>query len=698
MLSRNLVIASVAVVFLASTISTAPVEDKEPEENDFEAEEGEEELSEEEEDDDDSKGQHMKGAGSQQATAAPKGLGMTPGSGVSGESPNGQKLNGGAQTGQVSSSSTSGASDGSNGRDGYSRPPGSSSHGASYDGQEGSKSEILPSGVGAGGMGANGGSGSKVPGTDGGVHSVSISVVPSGQGSSGHIAAGHGSTMSSSHTFGRPPAGQTSGGVGVVSSEVHSQPAGSEGLAPQYENGETAHEGSQIESPEIPEIESNGNGHKQLLNGGETGFTGLDHFMPGTSQIQGTGGFDSFGTSPHLEITGIIDQSSHDFLVGLMGGIGESFGPDTQTDGLGTLLDLLDTPPDVPPTCLVTDAVSTDHMGLAFQVDSAAAGLSPGHPSSGGPVLDAPPDSAGPDYVSADNGNGEYTHSISTSDNGAQSKSPADTTDSSVVLDTISHPGHSFIDYSEGGADNGADSPDTNGNGNGRHKPVDIQKGDPSAVHLDVSGTGHHDAMPEIHHTAGDLHAVSSIPDAVGVLDLTLVDHTLSPYADTTGRDGVTGGSAQTDMAGVAGDPLTEGQAQTDVTGQGQLAVTDGMPNYTADSVHATGTGFTDASETHSSMVQTDLPVTGDPFTGVSSQTDAIGTGQPDATEQTQPAACSVQYQQVNSTTHLVRVLKKMWNWKIPADFHMKPRVRFLRYRFQCTDQYAWQRNREPAR
>ncbi len=53
------------------------------------------------------------------------------------------------------------------------------------------------------------------------------------------------------------------------------------------------------------------------------------------------------------------------------GGTGESFGPDTQTDGLGTLLDLLDTPPDVPPTCLVTDAVSTDHMGLAFQVDSA---------------------------------------------------------------------------------------------------------------------------------------------------------------------------------------------------------------------------------------------------------------------------------------------------------------------------------------
>ncbi|XP_026087230.1 uncharacterized protein LOC113061932 [Carassius auratus] len=598
MLSRNLVIASVAVVLLASTLSTAPVEDKEPEENDFEAEEGEEELSEEEEDDDDSKGQHMKGAGSQQATAAPKGSGMTPGSAIAGESPNGQKLNGGTQTGQVSSGSTSTASNGangSNGRDGFSQPSGSSSHDASYGGQDGSKSEIVPPGVGAGGAAATGGSGSKVPGTDGGVHSVSISLVPSGQGPSDHIAAGHGSTMLSSHTFDRPAAGQTSESVGVVSSEVQSQPTGSEGYAPhtdgsQYENGETTYDGSQIESPEIPEIESNGNGHKQLLNGGETGFTGVDHFMEGTSQIQEAGGFDSFGTSSHLETTGVIDQSSHDFLVDLMGGIGESFGPDTQTDGL-------------------------DHMGLAFQVDSAAAGLSPGHPSSGGPVLDAPPDSPGLDYLFVDNGNGDYTHSVSISDNGAQSKSPADTTDSSVVFDTMSHPDHFFTDYSDGWVDNnGADLPETNGNGNGRHKPVvDIQKG----------GTGHQDAATAMHHTA------------VGALDLN--DHTLSPYTDTTGFDGVIGAGAQTDMAGAGGDPATDGQTLTDMTGQGHLAVTDGMPNYT-DSVRATGTGFTDASDTHSSMVQTDLPVTGDPFTGVSSQTDAMGTGQPGATEQTQTA------------------------------------------------------------
>ncbi|XP_068071235.1 uncharacterized protein isoform X3 [Danio rerio] len=688
MLLRNLVIASVAVVFLVSSVSAAPVEDKEPEENDFEAEEGEEELSEEEEDDDDSKGQHMKGAGSQQATTAPKGLGLTPGSGVVGESPNGHKLNGGTQTGQVSSSSTStasGGANGGNGRDGYSHSSGSSSQDASYDGQDGSKSEIAPPGVGTGGAGANGGSGSKVPGTEGGVHSVSISIVSSGQGSSGHISAGHGSVMSSSQSSGRPSAGQTSDAAGVVSSEV--QPTGSDGFSPQYENGETSQDGSQIEPPEIPETESNGNGHKQLLNGGETGFTGLDHFM-----------------------AGVIDQSSHDFLVGLMGGLGESFGPDTQTDGLGTLLDLLDTPADVQPTCLVTDAVSTDHMGLAFQVDSAAAGLSPGQSSSGGPVLDAPPDSAGPDYLSVDNGNGDYSHSVSTSDNGAPSKLPADTTDSSVVLDTASHPAHSFIDYSDGGADNngadnGADSHDTNGNGNGRHKPVvDVQKGDPSGVHLDLSGAG-----AETHHTAGDHHTVSSLADAVGALGLS--DHTLSPYADTTGHDGVTGAGAQTDMAGAAGEPVTDGQAQIDMTGQGHLAVTDGMPNYT-DSVLATGTGFTDASETHSIMVQTDLPGKSGlkpsvSSAGLTAQSQGVHSQRVPHRQMPWGQASLVLrsrhsqlYQQVNSTTHLVRVLKvqKMWNWKIPADFHMKPRVRFLRYRFQCTDQYAWQRNRQPAR
>ncbi|KAA0709922.1 hypothetical protein E1301_Tti020246 [Triplophysa tibetana] len=550
MLSRNLVIASVAVVFLASTVSTAPVEDKEPEENEFEAEEGEEELSEEEEDDDDSKAQHMKGAGSQQATSAPKGSGLSPspGSSVLGESPNGHKLNGASQTGQVSLSSMSSSSEGSSGssgRDGYSRPSASSSHGSSNNGQEGSKSEIASP---AGGSGAHGALASKVHGPDGAVHT--ISVVSSGQGSSGHISAGH--------VIGRPSAGQTSGASSPVFSEVHSQPSGSEVTVEPtegYEIGDSAHETSQIESPETPEIESNGNGHKHLMNGGETGFTGLDHFVPDMSHIQGTG---------------TIDQSNHDFLVGLMGGLGEEFGPDAHTAALDQ---------------------------TTLQVDSTAAVSGPGHPSSGGSVLDVPPDTAG----AADYRNNDFAHSISGSDNG----SPADTTDSSLLSDKLKHPGHYFTDYPDGGVDIGADAPDTNGNG--RHKPV------------------------------VDLHKV-------GVLD-----HTLSPYSDTTGQDGVTGASAQTDLAGVAGELATDGHVLTDTTDRGHLAVTDGFPQHT-DSVKATGAGFTDISQTHSDVVQTDLQATGDPF-AVSSQTDVMGTataepqgthggstGHPGATEQTQTA------------------------------------------------------------
>uniref|UniRef100_A0A0E9U6K6 Uncharacterized protein n=2 Tax=Anguilla anguilla TaxID=7936 RepID=A0A0E9U6K6_ANGAN len=37
-----------------------------------------------------------------------------------------------------------------------------------------------------------------------------------------------------------------------------------------------------------------------------------------------------------------------------------------------------------------------------------------------------------------------------------------------------------------------------------------------------------------------------------------------------------------------------------------------------------------------------------------------------------------------------------MWNWRIPADFHIKPRVRILRYRFQCMNQPTW-KSSEPA-
>ncbi|TRY91263.1 hypothetical protein DNTS_035667 [Danionella cerebrum] len=677
MLSRNLVLASVLLVFLVCSASPAPVEDKEPEENDFETEEAEEELSEEEEDDDDSRGQHMKGAGSQQATAAPKGSGLTSGSGLAIESPHDLS---GVQC--ISDKKLALVSQVRNLMVAVKLAKSLQVHqqlqvehmkGPSVRLTSALQEVTVETGIichltqvlKVDTMASNqrwflqdlevlvlmeGQDQKSLDQTEasiqcpfllvrdifGSYYVKPIRIISSGQGSSGHFSAGHGSVMSSSHVIIQPPAGQTSDGAGLISSEVQLQPGGSEGFGAQYEN-EEASEASQIESPEVPETESNGNGHKHLLNGGEPGLTaGVDQFVPGTSHIQATGGFDSFGTSPHMEITG---------------GMGESFGHETQTDGLGTLLDLLDSPAGAQDTCLVTDAVSADHMGLPFQVDSPGAALIHSQSSSDGPVVDAPPD-----YLSADNGNGDYTHTASSSDNGGQYRPAAETTDGGA-------------DYN--GGDNGADS-DTNGNGNGRHKPVlDVQKGDPSAVHPDVGGA-QGGAAETTDHTAGGQHAFSSIPDAV--------DHTFSPYADMTGHGGVTGALGQTDAAGAAGDHVTDGLLQTEITGQGHLAVTDGLPNLTADCVQAGPTG-----------------VYGEQRTVVVTVLQRIRSQH--SPRRQMPWA---QFQQVNSSTHLVRVLKvqKMWNWKIPADFHMKPRVRFLRYRFQCTDQNAWQRNRNhhPAR
>ncbi|XP_053084319.1 mucin-19 isoform X13 [Pangasianodon hypophthalmus] len=565
MLSRNILIASVAFVFLATAVSAAPVEDKDPEENDFEAEEGEEELSEEEEDDDDSKGQHMKGAGAQQATMVPKGPGVTvlPGTSPVGEPPNGHKVNGAVavQTNLGSpsgSSATAAGTDGSNGRDSQALP--SSSQGA-----------VLS-------VAGHGSSGSKVPGSP---SQVSLSHVSSGQVSSSHVS----SLMTSE---------QTSGSA-FVSSEVQSQTeeaATTDGST--HENGDngesqTVHIGSQIEAPgsesllEKPETETNGNGHKQLINGQETGHPGMNNFMEGTTQI---------------DSTGIIDHSSHDFLIGLMGGMGDSFAPDPYTDTIA------------------------DHMGLAFQVESTGAGLDPGLPAIISSAQPAPHSAA----------KGPVASASVTSDNGAQYNSPGD--------------------MREGADNSGADSP--NINGNGRLRPVtDIHKGDPS-------GTGIH------LYTTGEHHGLITNTDAAETLDVK--DPTISPVTKIPSEAAVTSNAAgvgmQTDVtAGLEGEPVTNGHRQIDITimsdaiyssrppdtlGYESTGVTEAISNHT-DSVIDTRAGFTDASQTHSSMVQTELIVTGDPV-GVSSQTDATGTAvaepqgtlrglsQPGATEQTQPA------------------------------------------------------------
>ncbi|XP_046690310.1 filaggrin-2 isoform X7 [Silurus meridionalis] len=481
MLSRNLVVASIAIVFLATAVSAAPVEDKEPEENDFEAEEGEEELSEEEEDDDDSKGQHMKGAGAQQATKVPKGPGVTvlPGISPVGEPPNGHKVNGAGAL-QASLGSASGSSvqavgtDGSNGKDSQALP--SSSHGTVH---------------------GHGSSGSKVPGAAETAYSDTASHGSSSQVALSHVSSGQ---MSSNHVSSLMISGHTSGSA-FVSSEIQSQTeeaATTDGTAHDigdYGESQAVHLGSQIEAPgsesilEKPETgsetETNGNGHKHLINGQETGHAGMNNFMEGTTQIDLTGGFDSYGSN--LEMTGIIDHSSHDFLIGLMGGIGDGFSPDPYTDTIA------------------------DHMGLNFQVESTGAGLDPGFPaiiSSAQPV---------------------------TSDNGAQLGSPGDTT--------------------EGADNNGADSP--NINGNGRLRPVpDIHKGDAPEIGIHLYTTGEHQGLITQTDTAETLDVI--YPTASPVTKIP------SDTAVTSHTEGV---GPQTDVtAGLIGEPVTNGHKQINIT------------------------------------------------------------------------------------------------------------------------------------
>ncbi|GAA6088735.1 uncharacterized protein si:ch211-80h18.1 isoform X18 [Tachysurus ichikawai] len=575
MLSRNLLIASVAFVFLATAVVAAPVEDKEPEENDFEAEEGEEELSEEEEDDDDSKGQHMKGAGAQQATMVPKGPGVTvlPGTSPVGEPPNGYKVNGAgaAQTnlGSSSGSATATGTDGSNGRDSQALPPGSQVAGLSVAGHWSSTS--------------------KVPGAADAPHSHSESHGSPSQVSLSHVSSGD---VASSHVSSLMSPDQTSGSA-FVSSEVQSQTeeaATTDGSI--HENGDngeihTVHIGSQIEAPgselvlEKPETEANGNGHKQLINGEETGHPGMNNFMEGTTQIDSTGGFESFGSN--LEITGIIDHSSHDFLIGLMGGLGDNFAPDPYTDII-------------------------DHMGLAFQVESTGASVDPEIPAI---ISSAPPDIHSAPHSE---GNGPVASASVTSDNGVQFYSPGEMTD-------------------------GADTPSINGNG--RLRPVtDTHKGDPSGTSIHLYTTGEHHGL--ITHT-----------DMAETLDVK--DPTISPLTDIPSEAAVTSHAAgvgtHTVMTGLQGESVTNGHRQIDITivsesiysstppdtlGYESTGVTEGISNHT-DSVIDTGAGFTDASQTHYSMVQTELIATGDPA-GVSSHTHATGTDQPGATEQTQAA------------------------------------------------------------
>ncbi|XP_071231352.1 uncharacterized protein [Salvelinus alpinus] len=593
MWSRNLLIASV-VVFLATTISTAPVEEKEPEE--IEVEDGEEELSEEEEDDDDSKSQEKNmGIGAQQATTVSKGLGLSaqPGTSFQGEAPNDASLPGHA--GSSLDTSIAGPS---------LDPSQTGGHGSSVSHVQAPGKVVVHPGtvvVHPGTGVVHPGTGVVHPGT-GVVHSDTISHGSMGQ-------AGGSSTL-------------------IIIHEAHPQPAGGSihtfdaaGYQTEAPTSETEIESPEYDTPESPEF--NGNGHKLLIGGAvENGHAATpvvtDLFIEDTTHMDPTGAMDPLGASSHLDNTGecpgIIDQSSHDFLIGLMGGVGDPYASDIHID-------------------------ISDHTGMTSQLDLIAVGSGPGPAlsSSSSPGPDVPPgtywhafhplpglgDHIGliSDFTGLTDYSGPDHPYLSSSFDGSHHSAG----DHAGLSDTTDHPVAvmSHTDYSSSHIDHP---------GNGRQSQVtDTHGGDHAVndVHHDVTDpSGQHIVSTDVGLLDAGEHGVVSHHDDMGaVTDGVAVQH----------HDDVHTVSPQTDTTGAAEELVTSSHTQIDITALGVNVYSASAPG-TPDSVLGFGHDTTVVAEAHSVFIQTDSPVTAD-AQGSTLQ----ASSHPGVTEQTQPAVSAAE-------------------------------------------------------
>ncbi|KAJ8334107.1 hypothetical protein SKAU_G00397460 [Synaphobranchus kaupii] len=411
MLSRNILIFS-AVVFLAPIVSTAPVEEKEPDETELEVEDGEE-LSEEEDDEDDSKMQDMNmGTGAQKATAAPKGAGTSSQHEASfeGGSSNGHKVNGGSpiHTGSSSSStSATGGIEGGNGGKPHVQP--SSSHGA-------------------------------------GVHGSSMSQVHS-------PGAADTPTETLSHDSGT----QMGSSSGIIS-EVYPQPSVSDNQqsTSQMDTAGVSGLGSQINAPEAtgfeaPDAEFNGNGQKLLVNGALKGYAGTVHIANGAAQTDLAGSLDHSSTDPHADILGLVDLFLHDIHTAVSGSSSQIASTDLglvpgQSSSSGSH-------PDAPASSPGYTVLSDTQSDSTVPADPSGFHQPSLGSTSGGDVITFGDHSHAPgDTV------GAWTHNVHTS-------FPSDTTNEAILSDMMSHTDHSHIDYPEGAVDvSSTHSSATNGN------------------------------------------------------------------------------------------------------------------------------------------------------------------------------------------------------------------------------------------
>ncbi|XP_062343255.1 uncharacterized protein si:ch211-80h18.1 [Osmerus eperlanus] len=348
-------------------------------------------------------------------------------------------------------------------------------------------------------------------------------------------------------------------------------------------------------------MEFNGNGHK-LLNGAlENGHSalGTDPFNDGTPHTDSTtGALEPFGTDSHLDYTGIIDESSHDFLIGLMGGV-DPFGPDIHID-------------------------TAEHTGLLPHFDSTGVDLDPEADldllSSSSPYPDAHPEpdhsspGSSPDHVSgsddppaADTGMGDYAGHMDAPD----------------AASVISLPDHLPIDYPDVSSTDSADS-----NGNGRQSLV-----------IDTHGaTVLVDGVDDVYTSTpapvlGDVHS-STASDAPGADDVTVTSGLLNFTESEFGLGhNVTG----------AGDfHIVVDHTESSVTGvpSNTFTQTDAVGTHTATDTAtdmATGTA-TDTATDMATGTTTDTTTDMATDKGTADPQAARGSSQPAGTEQSQLA------------------------------------------------------------
>ncbi|XP_036001270.1 uncharacterized PE-PGRS family protein PE_PGRS54 isoform X10 [Fundulus heteroclitus] len=600
MLPPNLLIVSI-VILLATTASLAPVEEKEVEEVETEATEMlEGEVSEEEEDDDDdSKSQdNIDGAlRGQQTTVSAAAAGGSASSSQSIETGPHVAAAGGsghggdlssvdlAAAGHLSSSSGSAVSPGSEGSTGSAASVGSAGS-AGFVGL--AESAGSPGSVGsmgfAGSVDSAGSAGSvDSAGSAGSAGSVDSAGFVGSAGSAGSVDSG--GSAGSVDSTGFTNLGGFPGSVAVEISGVSAGQTHSAGADHLPSSSKT-----DMNGPDGVDSETNGNGQK-LLNGGGGG-AGVD--------IQ----------------TGIVDSSSHDYLLNLMGGgLMDPF----STDGHVHIPAHLTPPP--------LHNFSVIGPGVTVAV--------PGGQNIQGSPADSSHHSAGSTDQSGVGGT-----SLSSGSDQSLPRPFSGSTQSAVSSTSL-------LDNGTGAHQDGAES--SNNNGNGRQTMLSDMNGVTERI---VSlGEAHTQSLQMQTDLTGGTESVTSLH--VGLTNSGL-------GRDVTERSPIT--LSIESAAAVTDSPSPASGVYSNTEQVTVMADSTGTDTVTA---HPAGTPF---DSTH-----------------------------PAGTDHTQMAgwACPLQVQSLNSTTHLVMVLKvlKMWNWRISADFHIKPRVRFIRFQIPCTDQSAWPGN-----